>query len=168
MFGLPDVSLSSPLIFTCVCSDLSQFLALTYTHYLHLLSLYLSSPLFLPFTFSLYNSWFAFFLKTLLMLSSSSPSLPLYFFAACSHRWSLLWPGYKPTPGGFPAGVGPDGVHREQGQTDLCHILRLQRTQRCLPGHQEWTAKEGESSTQCNLLFNLTHRGLPAVFFGNC
>lgn len=99
----------------------------------------------------------------LLILSwSSPPSLQpsVSLNAACSHRWSLLRPGYKPASGGFSAGVRSDGVHWEQRPTDLCHLLRLQRTQCGLPGHQERTAEEGESSNTLDRCWQAWHTEL--------
>lgn len=74
-----------------------------------------------------------------------TPIVSFSLYTACSYWWSLLWPGYKPAPRGFPAGVRSDGVHWGQGQADLCHLLRLQWTQCGLPWHQKWTTEEGES-----------------------
>lgn len=54
-----------------------------------------------------------------------------------------------------------DGVHREQRQTDLRHLLHLQRTQRSLLGHQKWTTKEGKKVTRPVLQ---TLKVKPAVF----
>lgn len=130
--------------------------------YLDLPSLYLSSLLLLPFTLSAflplppltYLSLFLFliFLKNTLHLHPHPHfSIPPSLHAACSYWWSLLRPWYKPTPGGFPAGVGSDGVHWEQGQADLCHLLCLQWTQCGLPGDQEWATKEGKSSNMHKL-----------------
>lgn len=172
MLRLPEVSLSSPLIFACVYSDLSHFSGSYLRSSLSLLpppplltSVILAPPSFhsLPLFLSLppltsspvyfptspqktplcLHTLNAFFIFT---RAYNHLSIPPSLRAACSHRWSLLRPGYKPAPGGFPAGVGSDGVHWEQGQADLCHLLRLQWPQCGFPGDQEWTAEEGESS----------------------
>lgn len=181
MLRLPQVSLSSPLTFARVYSDISYFFGslLYWSRYLHLPS-YLSSTLF-PL---LFIAFYPFLLSP--PLSSSSPpkkkpafSLRMLFFlpclhpsppslhAACSHWWPLLRPGHKPAPRGFAVGVGSDGVHWKQRQADLCYLLRLQWTQCGLLGHQEWAAEEGESSNtltdiveedKLDLYFHTEHR----------
>lgn len=107
-----------------------------------------------PPAFNLFSLFlFLIFLKNTLLHLHPHPhfSIPPSLHAACSYWWSLLRPWYKPTPGGFPAGVGSDGVHWEQGQADLCHLLCLQWTQCGLPGDQEWTTEEGKSSNMHKL-----------------
>lgn len=153
---------SSPLSLvtsTSPPSYLSSSLLLPFTlSYLLSLPPLTSSPVFLPSSPLKKNPHLSAF--TLLMLSPSNlpplpPSAPPSLHAACSHRWSLLWPGYKPAPGGFAAGVGSDGVHWEQGQADLRHLLRLQRTQCGLPGDPDRPAEEGETQTDSVKLIQL-------------
>lgn len=131
--------------FTHVCLHWSN--ALTYVTLLIISSphLRLSSPFFFLFTLILSKTHLS--SSFFVVFSSSSPSqfASLPPSTACPHRRSLLWPGYKPTPGRLPAGVRSNSVHRAKGQADLCHFLHLQRAQCGLPGHQEWTAKKGES-----------------------